>query len=262
MPGIENVFCVTPNLYSGGAPEGDAAMAELKKLGVRTIISVDGLAPDTAAAEKAGLAYVHLPVGYNGISTTTAYALAKAVQTQPGPVYIHCHHGLHRGPAALAAVRLCLEPDYTPGMARAWLQQAGTDTKYTGLYKLPNSLVRPTAEELAAVPSEFVSRATVPDLVTAMVSVDRHFDALKRAKAKEWLGADTAATLLSEDYREARRSLHGVARGEEFTRLMQDAETTAHDLAASVKAMKYAEAQAAFEKSKSYCLKCHAKYRD
>jgi protein tyrosine phosphatase (PTP) superfamily phosphohydrolase (DUF442 family) len=262
VPGIENVFRVTPDLISGGAPEGDAAMEELKKLGVKTVISVDGLAPDTLAAEKAGLKYIHFPVGYDGINTQTAYKLAKAVQTQPGPVYVHCHHGKHRGPAALAAVRLCLEPDYTPGMARAWLEQAGTDPKYAGLFKVPTTLPRPTPEQLAAIPAEFPSRSPVGGLTKAMVNVDLHFDSLKRSKTKDWLGAEPAAALLAEDYREARRSPQGVSRGQEFTKLLEEAEQTAAEIGVQVKAGKFAEADVAFLKSQSLCAKCHAKFRD
>ena len=40
-----------------------------------------------------------------------------------------------------------------------------------------------------------------------MLRVDEHWDAVKAAKAKDWLDADRQATLLAEDYRELRRSL-------------------------------------------------------
>ena len=28
--------------------------------------------------------------------------LARAARTLPGPIFVHCHHGMHRGPAAAA----------------------------------------------------------------------------------------------------------------------------------------------------------------
>jgi hypothetical protein len=40
--GIENFYHLSDRFYSGAAPEGDAAFAELRKLGVKTIITVDG----------------------------------------------------------------------------------------------------------------------------------------------------------------------------------------------------------------------------
>ncbi len=44
-PGLPNFFAVGTNLFSGGQPEGDAAFAELARLGVKTIVSVDGAKP-------------------------------------------------------------------------------------------------------------------------------------------------------------------------------------------------------------------------
>jgi len=262
LPGIENVYRVTPTLYSGGAPEGDDAFAELKKLGVRTVISVDGLTPDVAAAERAGITTVHLPIGYDGIPSATAYRLAKAVQTLPGPVYLHCHHGKHRGPAAVAAVRLCLEPGFTPAQAGAWFKQAGTDPAYTGLTRLPLMLPRPTAEQLEAIPTDFPTASPVADLTKAMVTIDQHFEALKAAKARDWLGAETAATLLADDYREAKRMLKANARGEPFRKLMGEAEAEAKEIVNFVKAGNYKDADAAFAKSQALCIHCHNHYRN
>ena len=96
--GIENTFRLSPRLYSGGDPHGVEALAALKELGVRTIISVDGATPDVETARKLGLRYVHLPIGYDGVPREQAVRLVQAVKTLPGPVYVHCHHGKHRGP--------------------------------------------------------------------------------------------------------------------------------------------------------------------
>jgi len=52
IQGIENTFRLSPRLYSGGDPHGAEALAALKKLGVRTIISVDGATPDVETARK------------------------------------------------------------------------------------------------------------------------------------------------------------------------------------------------------------------
>src|SRR5262245_48277837 len=93
---------IHPQVISGGLPEGEAAFQDLAALGIKTIISVDGATPDVATAKKHGLRYVHLPHGYDGISAARAAELAKAVRDLPGPIYIHCHHGKHRSPAAAA----------------------------------------------------------------------------------------------------------------------------------------------------------------
>ena len=43
---VHNLFRATTNVFSGNSPDSDAAYAEIAKLGVKTIISVDGAKPD------------------------------------------------------------------------------------------------------------------------------------------------------------------------------------------------------------------------
>ncbi len=131
---LPNTIRVHSNVYSGGLPSGDAAFGELADFGIRTIISVDGAQPNVALAAKHGLRYVHLPHGYDGISEDRVNELAKAVKDLPGPIYIHCHHGKHRSPAAaaVACVAAGLVPDT---QALAILKLAGTSRRYRGLYR-------------------------------------------------------------------------------------------------------------------------------
>src|SRR5437763_9329790 len=67
-PGMHNVYRLTDQLYSGSYPEGEEGFRTLQKLGVKTILSVDGDRPEVALAKKYGMPYVHIPVGYAGIS--------------------------------------------------------------------------------------------------------------------------------------------------------------------------------------------------
>jgi protein tyrosine phosphatase (PTP) superfamily phosphohydrolase (DUF442 family) len=99
LPGLHNVHRLSDKLISGSSPDGAVGFQSLKQLGVRTIISVDGAKPDVEAAKQAGLRYVHLPIGYGGVSEEQGLRLARAVHDLPGPIYLHCHHGKHRGPA-------------------------------------------------------------------------------------------------------------------------------------------------------------------
>ncbi|CAN5308491.1 hypothetical protein BH11PLA2_BH11PLA2_49010 [soil metagenome] len=262
LPGCENTFRVTPNLYSGGTPENDSAFKVLAQLGIKSIISVDGAAPEHTIAAKHGLKYVHLPVGYDGISTDTAYKLAKAVQSLPGPVYVHCHHGKHRGPAAVAAIRLCLEPEYTPADASQWMTAAGTDPKYKGLTRLPLSLVRPKSEQLQSLSIQFPVRADVPDMTRVMVNVDVHWDAIKDAKARNIMDIEAAAVLLVEDYRELKRSQLARAKGEIFMSLLAQAESDAQELVDVAKANNQLAIVEIITKCQNNCGKCHTRFRD
>src|SRR5581483_692817 len=211
--GLHNVFRLSDRLYSGSAPDGDDGFRSLQRLGVRTVITVDGARPDVEAARRFGLRYVHLPVGYDGVPRDRALQLARAVRDLPGPVYVHCHHGQHRGPAATAAVQLCLDDRYTVEQAEAFLRSAGTDPAYRGLVGLPRSLVRPAAGELDRAAADFPEVSPIPDLARVMVEVDTRFDRLKAVRAAGWrpppghadLDPPHEARQLVEQFREATR---------------------------------------------------------
>src|SRR5579862_1873360 len=94
--GIENFYLLGGKIYSGAVPEGDAGFATLEKLGVKTVISVDGTMPDVELAAKHGLRYVHIPIGYDGAGRSNALRIVKAAEVMPGPIFVHCHHGQHR----------------------------------------------------------------------------------------------------------------------------------------------------------------------
>lgn len=268
--GLHNVFRLSDRLLSGSNPEGDAGFAALQHLGVKTIVSVDGSIPDVAAAAKHGMRYVHLPVGYDGIPRGRVLALAKAVRDLPGPVYLHCHHGQHRGPAAAAVVQLCLDPAWTPERAERWMKAAGTDPKYTGLISLPATLTKPTAAELDAASSDFPPKADVPDLTRLMVAVDERWDRLKLVKDAGWkqppnhpdIDPPHEAVQLAELYREAARLSAVKARGSDLLKHFSEAETAVNELAAALHQPSTEAAGKAFGRVQSACSACHAIHRD
>lgn len=244
--GLHNVFRLSPGLYSGSQPEGDAGFASLARLGVRTVISVDGSTPDVAAAERFGLRYVHLPIGYDGVPRDRAIQAAKAVRELPGPAYLHCHHGQHRGPAVAACVLLATEPGMTPAAAAEVLRAAGTDPKYAGLTAVPTRFVPPTAAELTATPSDFPAVAAVPTLAKLMVEIDERWDRLKATPT----AAD--AVQLAELYREAAR----LPRASGFVELLREAEANAEGLA------KAPGDRGLLAAGQKLCSRCHAGHRD
>src|SRR5262245_48068007 len=74
---LPNAHVVTPKVFSGAQPEGDEGFKYLSELGVKTIVSVDGAKPDVAGAKKFGMRYVHLPIGYDGVSDEQGEKIAK-----------------------------------------------------------------------------------------------------------------------------------------------------------------------------------------
>jgi protein tyrosine phosphatase (PTP) superfamily phosphohydrolase (DUF442 family) len=273
-PGLHNVYQIDDRLFSGSSPEGDEGFHSLQKLGVQTVISVDGATPDVERARKYGLRYVHLPIGYDGVPQRQALRLARAVRDLPGPIYIHCHHGKHRGPAAAAVVHLCLDEKCGVETALAEMRRAGTDPRYTGLYAAPRTIRRPTAEELDRVPGDFPEAAEVAALAQVMVGVDECWERLKRVRSAGWktprdhpdLDPAHEALQLVEQYREASRLPQVHQRSEEFRRWLSDAESGAGELErllrpADRKPVPEAAAKA-FQRAAAACARCHAKYRD
>lgn len=275
-PGIDNLFRATDRIYSGSRPEGDEAFASLRKLGVKTILSVDGTRPDVERAAKFQLRYVHIPLGYDGIPAETAARLTQAARTLEGPVFVHCHHGKHRGPAAVGVICQATA-GWTPDQAVAWMKQAGTSPDYAGLYRANAGFHMPTAEDLARVPDAFPSRAEVSGLVDAMVAIDHRWDDLKAVQKAGWrvppgrpdLIPATEVLLLQEAYRELQRDARAQAKGDTFLGLLRKAESDAKDLhallgssATTLDEAALRQADALSKAAGEACAGCHKKFRN
>jgi protein tyrosine phosphatase (PTP) superfamily phosphohydrolase (DUF442 family) len=270
--GLHNVFRVSDRILSGSSPEGEAGFSSLESLGVKSIISVDGAQPDIKAARRHGMRYVHLPFGYEGIPPVRIIELAKAATSLAGPIYVHCHHGKHRGPTAVAVMQLCCDPSWDTSKAEAWLKTAGTDPRYTELVRLPKSLTRPTSDALDRVNAEFPEVAKVADLPRLMVGVDSGWDNLKFAKAAGWTkpmdhpDVDPAheALQLAERFREAARLESAKKRGPVFVNSLVEAEMAATELEGLLRTSSpvFASAEQAFARLASTCTACHVRFRD
>lgn len=270
--GLHNVRRLTDKLLTGSSPEGDAGFASLKQLGVQTILSVDGAAPEVERARRFGLRYVHLPIGYDGVSREQGLRLARAVRDLPGPVYLHCHHGKHRAPAAAAVVRLCLDPACPVEQVIEEMKQAGTDLRYRGLYASPAELTRPSDADLDAVSADFPEVAVVPALAQRMVRIDETWQRLQMIRAANWtapkghpdLDPAHEALQLREHYRELARLPDTARRPADYRAWVQEVEEEAGKLEAALRALprKEESIQAAVQANTMACTRCHAKYRD
>jgi hypothetical protein len=275
-PGVHNLFSIGTNVFSGSTPEGEEGFAALQKLGVKTIVSVDGAKPDVALAKKYGMRYVHLPHGYDGISTNLQLQLAKVGTELPGPLYVHCHHGKHRGPAAAAVV--CMAKDaWTAEQAKSWLIAAGTSTNYQGLYDAVSSYENPSSEYLRSLPSDFPETAKVSGLIEAMVGVDERWENLKKVRTAGYLSPEdhpdirpaNEAVILWEHYREAQRLPDTVQLGTDLVARFKTAEDEAKEaerllrlFANDQKPDVRAQLDKSFDAMQKTCASCHKAFRD
>jgi hypothetical protein len=256
LPGLERVFHLSGRLYTGAAPEGEVGFRSLERLGIRTVLSVDGMPPDLETARRFGMRYVHLPFGYDGCPAPTADRIVKAVRDLPGPVYLHCHHGRHRAPAAAAFARMALD-GLTPAQAVREMARAGTGAHYVGLYNGVRTYHPPTPAELAALPADFPSLTPPPPLAAAMVDIDARFSALTTSGAPPQ--ADDALQL-RELLAEVNRTREVAARPTELRELMRAAEKDAVDLESALRTGR--PAAVFLNRLAAGCAGCHTRYRD
>lgn len=268
---LPNLIRVHEKVLSGGLPEGDEAFAELKDLGIKTVISVDGAIPDRAKAEEFGMRYVHLPHGYDGVPDERARELAKAVQELPGPIYLHCHHGKHRSPAA-AAVACVGAGMINQTEARQVLQIAGTSESYRGLYQSVDEARPIEPALLTAMQADFPAIAKRPALVDVMVSIEHIHDSLKAFEKVGWktpagqsvLSPQRQALLLRESFTELMRTEGTGMKSTSFQQLTQDAERLCQSLEDTLNSSTPdAEmASKAFAAVTANCKGCHQAFRD
>jgi protein tyrosine phosphatase (PTP) superfamily phosphohydrolase (DUF442 family) len=237
--GIRNVFRVSERLYSGSVPSGEAGFATLKKLGIRTIISVDGEKPDLEAARRHGLRYLHLPIGYDGVPDERVAQLRRVATESEGPWFLHCHRGRHRGPACAAILARTLDREFSLATAERYLKSAGTDPKYAGLYRDVRRFdPAPPTKADPKPPRPLPEVADVEPLAERMIAIERHVERIKAGLASKVRPGepkrpapdrpaaavesnrnvpasrplDEEATLLAEAYRESAR-FAGATRG-------------------------------------------------
>jgi protein tyrosine phosphatase (PTP) superfamily phosphohydrolase (DUF442 family) len=273
--GLQNLVRLDDRLYSGSSPEGDEGFESLRDLGIKTIITVDGARPDVERAHKFGMRYVHLPIGYDGVPEEQGLRIVKAVRDLPGPIYVHCHHGKHRGAAAAAVARLGTDDRCSVDLALEGMRLSGTDPHYVGLYAAPKEFRRPTADELGRLPADFPEAVAPTGLAQFMVEVDDRWERLKLARAAGWdspsdhpdIDPPYEALQVVEQYREALRLPKTKDRPEEFRRWLDEARGATEGLEAALRpspgqAVDREAAEAAFKKAGDACTRCHGTYRD
>ncbi len=266
-PRLAAVLRAGPRIYSGAVPVGPEAFQALAELGVTTVVCVDGARPDVDAAAAVGLRYFHVPIGYDGVDEGARAAIVRILEETEGPIFFHCHHGHHRGPAAAAVALRALGAD--ADTARAFLVAAGTSPDYPGLWRDVASFTPPSPGEVAAVRLSAV--AEVEDFAAGMAQLDRIWDGVRILADAGWttpldhpdLDPDHQPVLV-------RQALEACAEAtperwsseEEFRRQMRRAVERAFALESAAAAGDAAGADAAFRALKRTCMSCHDTYRD
>jgi protein tyrosine/serine phosphatase len=105
VPGVENCFKVNDILYRGAQPS-ERGMAELKKIGVRTIVNLRSFHSDRDEMKGAGLRYIHIYMKPWHLEEDEVVLFLKTVLDKKNqPVFVHCMQGSDRTGAVNAVYR-------------------------------------------------------------------------------------------------------------------------------------------------------------
>lgn len=243
----------------GPAP-GQVELEELSRAGVRSVLSVDAAIPDVDAAGALGLRYMHVPLGYDGIDAVQQARLAAAIKHAEAPLYVHCHRGQHRAPAAVASALISLGR-WTPRQGTSLLAAVGCHPGYEGLWSATRQAVLLDAATVDAAAHDLPARATIRDLAEAMAAIDRSMEQLELLAAAGWrppaAHPDLAPRALAGQLHDQLRAVRDLPpRGDGWH----------GDLEAAIAAAAILESgeddDAALRAIHARCTACHQRWRD
>lgn len=136
--GILNFGKINENLYRGAQPD-EPGMVSLKKLGIKTIISLrrtnDLWNAEEALAKTNGITFVNIPMSGLGRPTTAAVQqVLQIIASSSTPVFVHCEHGCDRTGTIIACYRI---------MHDQWTSEAALqEAKVYGMSSLERGMKR------------------------------------------------------------------------------------------------------------------------
>lgn len=108
-PALPNFFKVSDQLYRGAQP-ADEGFAQLKKMGIKTVVNLRTFHSDRSECKEAGLDYVKISVqAWEAEESEIVEFLKIAIDPKRQPVFVHCQHGADRTGMMVAMYRMVVE---------------------------------------------------------------------------------------------------------------------------------------------------------
>ena len=128
IPGLTNFAKVSDVLYRGAQPDAEG-FAELKKMGVKTIINLRQFHSDRDNMMGTGLQYMHMYCKAWHPEDEDIVKFLKVLEApQNQPVFVHCQHGSDRTGMMVASYRI-VEQDWNT-------EEAAKETHIFGFHKI------------------------------------------------------------------------------------------------------------------------------
>jgi protein tyrosine/serine phosphatase len=153
VPGVGNFAKISEALYRGEQPTAEG-MAELKKMGVKTVVNLRAFHSDRDELKGLGLNYVHINCkAWHPEDEDVARFLKIVNMPENQPVFVHCQHGSDRTGLMVAAYRM-VEQGWSAGDAVAEIRNFGFHEIFqniiTHLEKWDVDAIRVKAREVKA----------------------------------------------------------------------------------------------------------------
>jgi protein tyrosine/serine phosphatase len=108
-PGLPNLHKVSEALYRGAQPD-DEGWAELKQMGIRTVVNLRSFHSSRSEAAAAGLGYDSLYVkAWHPEDKEIVAFLGIVTDPERTPVFVHCQHGADRTGTLCAIYRMAVQ---------------------------------------------------------------------------------------------------------------------------------------------------------
>ncbi len=113
VKGVKNFAKVSEILYRGEQPTAEG-FAELKKMGIKTVVNLRAFHSDRDELAGAGLQYVHINCkAWHPEEEDVAQFLKLLKDPKNLPVFVHCQHGADRTGMMVASYRI-VEQGWNP----------------------------------------------------------------------------------------------------------------------------------------------------
>jgi len=107
--GLPNFFKVSEVLYRSAQPD-EEGFAELKAMGIKTVVDLRTLHSDEEECKKFGLGYASIPMqAWEGDNEDVVQFLKIVSDPARQPMLVHCQHGADRTGTACAVYRIAVE---------------------------------------------------------------------------------------------------------------------------------------------------------
>ncbi|MCY3023347.1 MAG: dual specificity protein phosphatase family protein [Planctomycetota bacterium] len=143
LPGLTNYAKVSDALHRGAQPTAEG-FAELKKMGIKTVVNLRSFNSDRDELEGLGLQYVHIYCkAWHPEDEDVVKFLQVLKDPKNHPVFVHCQHGSDRTGMMVASYRI-VEQGWSVEDAAKELERFGFHKLWTEIAKYLKSFDKDT----------------------------------------------------------------------------------------------------------------------